>query len=481
MFITMKKSILFLLLNIFISTQVFTQKKNYNPNQKYSVAALHQDLDLLYHALDEGHPGIYRYTPKDSFTMAYQKIRTSFKDSLTEKEFRIACEPMIDLVRCGHTDLYPNTAINKYRKKHPAKDTPFSVVILQNKLYLLNIIKADTTIGRYQEIVSIDGRSSTEIIEKLCQTTTTDGYNMTHKTNGAIRSFSSYYRYLYGEQDVFQLQLKDSLGTIFEETITRDTSKAKKKTTAAITPKIKKSERNRKVTYPKEVKNTALLDIDAFAMKKTNQFYKKTFKTFQEKGIKHLIIDLRNNGGGSIMQATNLLKYLLKEPASFEFTHKLGKRSYQKHLTAKTAVSFTKLAFRFLPNKVENGMRTAIGKGKKKKKKYRFEGEIYVLTNGGSFSASCMVSSHLKDQKRAIFIGAETGGGQNGSNAIITPYLILPNTNARLRFPYWHLTHVISLPDVGRGIMPDYPISYKIEDVKTNKDKVMEKAWELIN
>ena len=39
-----------------------------------------------------------------------------------------------------------------------------------------------------------------------------------------------------------------------------------------------------------------------------------------------------------------------------------------------------------------------------------FKGKVYVLINGGSFSASSIISSNLKSTKRAIFVGEETGG-----------------------------------------------------------------------
>lgn len=463
---------------LFFCANTQAQKTDFDPDKEFSVEDLLQDLELIYTSLDEGHPGIYSYTPKDSLVMAYQKAKASIKAPMTEREFRLACEPLVDLVRCGHTDVFPPTELIKYRKKTPAKDTPFQCVILNGKLYLSHVVKKDTLLARYQEIQSIDGRPAQDIIKRLMLASTSDGYNNTHKLNVANRAFPVYYRYIYGERDSFKLVLLDSLGKEFAETISRDTTKAKKKLAPAA--KVSKKERFRKLTYPNEVSHSALLEIEAFQLRKHKKFYKKTFKELKEKGVKHLIIDLRNNGGGSIVQATNLLKYLLKQPAGFSFAHKPGKRTYKKHLKGKFPVGITKFAFSFFPNKKVNGMKVATPKSRKYKKKYRFDGDIYVLTNGGTFSASVMVSSHLKDQKRATFIGSETGGGQNGSNAVITPYLVPPNTKIRLRLPVWHITHLISLPDIGGGVLPDYPIEYSIDDVKNKNDKAKKKAFELI-
>jgi C-terminal processing protease CtpA/Prc len=43
-----------------------------------------------------------------------------------------------------------------------------------------------------------------------------------------------------------------------------------------------------------------------------------------------------------------------------------------------------------------------------------FKGKIYVMINGGSFSASSLISSNLK-LKRVTFVGEETGGAFNGT------------------------------------------------------------------
>ena len=57
-----------------------------------------------------------------------------------------------------------------------------------------------------------------------------------------------------------------------------------------------------------------------------------------------------------------------------------------------------------------------------------FQGKVYVLINGGSFSASCILSSNLQGSKRAVFVGEETGGTYNGTVAGRMPLLELPNS-----------------------------------------------------
>ncbi len=64
-----------------------------------------------------------------------------------------------------------------------------------------------------------------------------------------------------------------------------------------------------------------------------------------------------------------------------------------------------------------------------KPKKDRFDGQIYVLTDGYTASASTMVTSWLKQHSKALFIGQQPGGGYNGNNGgfaeVTLPNIIL--------------------------------------------------------
>jgi C-terminal processing protease CtpA/Prc len=109
------------------------------------------------------------------------------------------------------------------------------------------------------------------------------------------------------------------------------------------------------------------------------------------------------------------------------------------------------------------------------RKRNNFNGNVYVITNGRSFSMSGVTASYLKFKAGAKTIGEETGGTQTGSNAMISGRLILPNTGSIVQIPLYHLNHAINVPDTKRGIMPDYPVNYSVFDKIMNKDKEVEK------
>jgi C-terminal processing protease CtpA/Prc len=66
------------------------------------------------------------------------------------------------------------------------------------------------------------------------------------------------------------------------------------------------------------------------------------------------------------------------------------------------------------------------------------------VTDGGSFSMSSYVAAKLQHQTGAVLIGSETGGGEAGSNAILTYNLTLPETKIRVNLPYYVINHDVN-------------------------------------
>ena len=93
-----------------------------------------------------------------------------------------------------------------------------------------------------------------------------------------------------------------------------------------------------------------------------------------------------------------------------------------------------------------------------KKDENAFGGKLYVMINGGSFSASSIISSNLKGSKRATFVGEETGGAYNGCVAGQMPMIKLPYSKIQMRVGLVAIKPFYSSELDGRGIFPDKEI-----------------------
>jgi C-terminal processing protease CtpA/Prc len=94
----------------------------------------------------------------------------------------------------------------------------------------------------------------------------------------------------------------------------------------------------------------------------------------------------------------------------------------------------------------------------KPRKRFHFDGDVYLIQGGYSFSATTLFINSLKGQSNVLVVGEETGGGSYGNSAVHLPQIILPNTKIRIVLPIYRLVMDASKPKNGRGIIPDLEI-----------------------
>jgi C-terminal processing protease CtpA/Prc len=110
--------------------------------------------------------------------------------------------------------------------------------------------------------------------------------------------------------------------------------------------------------------------------------------------------------------------------------------------------------------------------------KNHFDGSVYILQGGYTFSASTLFTSPLIKQKNVTIVGEETGGGYYGNSAMMIPTIKLPYSGLLFRLPLYRLVMDKTRPK-GGGVMPDVlvdPSSYAIKqgfDIKLETVKKM--------
>ena len=72
---------------------------------KFELEELTKDYAVMRTALEEAHPGIYRYTTKEKLDLLFDRLQTDFNTTMTEIEFFRFIAPVIVQIRCGHTGI----------------------------------------------------------------------------------------------------------------------------------------------------------------------------------------------------------------------------------------------------------------------------------------------------------------------------------------------------------------------------------------
>ncbi|HXB43818.1 MAG TPA: S41 family peptidase, partial [Puia sp.] len=358
-----------------------------------------------------------------------------------------------------------------------------------------NIDRRDSILKRGTVIKSINGLTSRQLRDTMFDYMVTDGYSQTGKYQSLSNGFNfgSWYKNIYGLEDKLDIYYYDREGNekqtivpVYDplaDTLKRETGE-----------KMPFHDLNRKEIKQLRLFNTRNLQIDtsgstAFMTLNTfsngnqlKRFFRQSFRTLSENQIKNLMIDLRSNGGGDAGNSTLLTKYIITKKFKLaDSLYAINRSSrYDKYIEKSF---WYKVLMVLVTSKRADG-KYHFGYFERhyfKPKAYpHYNGDVYLLIGGNSFSATTLFAGALKGQKNVTLVGEETGGGYYGNNAWMIPDVTLPNTGLRFRLPKFRLVADKSRVKDGHGVMPDVLVLPTAEAIKKGIDIKTVKATEII-
>lgn len=466
----------FFLLPLLLFTGYFTCAQQTSPpaEKKFTAQQLLTDFDVLTAAIQTHHPSPYRYITSDSLALYASHIKNRIHDSLTEHEFHLLVREYILQVRCGHTVARPSKSWYAIQAAH-SLPFPFEVLLYDNRIIIRQSNSEELTLKPGTEILTIDSIPAKTIIAQMNAIQSRDGFGTSFVNHSVQNLFHTYLYFLYGTKNTYHISWKNKDGETGAASVKGIKKRTPVKTTAPDSVLFKHQFSSAwSSLYLAKEKNLALLDINSFGSKKRKKYYRNVFRTLEKNKIQHLAIDLRDNGGGYFPNGMRLLRYFSRETFSFSFNRSRTKLKKSRYARMNFISRLTKTLFRLAQDPVKkNGIRDYRIRYKPIKKNH-FNGRVYVLTNGGSFSMSGHTAAFLKHKVNATMIGEETGGAEEGSRAILNHQLVLPQTQIIVYIPYYNLDHQIPAASHGRGIMPDITTYHSINDHLENTDRDIE-------
>lgn len=478
---------------------VSTRTYNYNVTQrKFAPGELRKDFSVMRASLEEAHPGIYWYISKQDLDFKFDSVYNTLTDSITMMEFYKRAAPVVAQLRCGHTRLLMLSPrlFRKELKESKAKGksllNDLEYRIEDDKLYVIKNPTANKLLKPGDELVSVNNKAIRNILDTARTLFSSDGFNTTHYDRALEKNPYGWYRLFNKQADTLHLQIRDSTGlkdTVYIRKISNDTSKLSRKNEPVAKPKkiprYKGQDEHGKplldLTYLNSDSTTALLKVRSFSFTgdNHNRFYRESFADIRKNHVNNLILDLRYNGGGTLLASRNLFSYLTDSPFVFLGKTYANKRFYKAPIPLIYQVNYYLRSLFMFKKDAEHGYIVNL-KGSKplKPEADNYTGNLEVLINGYTFSASSLLSANLKEINRATFIGEETGGGFNECSAGQLPLIKLPNTNLILRLPLYRLAPDTSTPVKGRGVFPDVELVPKVSELKDGTDPEVEKAME---
>ena len=455
--------------------------------QKYAAVDLQQDVIILKQILEANHPGLYTYTPKNSMDLYFNSTLQSITDSLNEFQFKNKLAWLVSHIRCGHTSVSHSKAYQNAVQKVKQPQFPLLIKAWNDSLVVINNLrKSDRIFKRGTIITSINGINNRQLLDSMFSFINTDGYNNNFKDQISSFNFPAFYKIAFGLTDTFNIGYIDSSGKnvtavvpLFNPIV--DTTAHADLLSPNLTHKqlrqLKKLA-DRKLSIDSAT-STAYMQLNTFSGSGFRSFFKHSFKQLKNVGIQNLIVDLRLNGGGNISNSTLFTKYISNH--SFTIADSIEAKNKSLRYSHFIHPSFIYwLSMQFFARKKEDGAYHFNYYEKhqyKPKSTNHFDGNVYFIQGGYTYSASCLLLSVVKGQHNVTLVGEETGGGGYSINAVHLPIIKLPNTGLQVELPLYRMILHNTGSEKGRGIMPDIniqPTAAAIQngvDIKLNKVK----------
>lgn len=452
--------------------------------KKYAPAQLKQDAEVFNNVSLAMHPAIGVYESRSYYANLFNHFTNQLNDSLTEKQFRLKLKLVVDELHCGHTEVMASKQTYRELNNQKLNYSPYLFLPVHDKLYMVANLgkKQDSAFKKGMEVVTINGIACDSMIRYCKRFISGDGRNETAKEHYIQLAFNSYFLSLFGRPDTFDIDYRN--GQMIKH-IKYPAIKLKAlpplplgKSNDSLLVKFKRAKI--KYRYLDNDKNTLVMKIERFSHKGYNKAYRRIFKHLKENDSQNLVIDLRNNGGGSLANSYKLLTYLVEKPEPQTLRTAIKNYPYRKYTRGNIAFKFTRAIYKLVGKKITVNDTDNFVYTIKPRRKNHFKGKVFVLINGGSFSASSLVAAYLKNNNRAAFIGQETGGAIEGCNAGVTPYYKLPNTHLKIRVPAFRIVHDVSPKITAHGILPDHPVEYTVKDILSRRDLELLKLKELL-
>lgn len=477
--------LIFVVTLIILSTLLTAQENvGFNPKNKFPTDSTKSWTREIMNEVSKSQPGFYRYTSKARFDFVIDSTIQTITDSLTTLEYYRKLKPLFAQIGCLHTSVTLSEQYSNHIKK-TSKLIPIEVFINKNKqVFITKNYSENKMVPLKSEIISINDQPISEILDILYKAIPSDGYNQTLKTLMMHYRFPFWYQSMISTTDGFSIETRtnDQIRNYYVHGVSEEAF-----------PSFESIERAKEKQLKFETKDeTGFLTIHSFAksiIKKNGQnfdkFIQQTFKTLNEQQIKNLVIDLRNNTGGTDGNAVFLASHFFDQPFKY-WKHQVEMTEYM----AKQFKIWYRIFYK-IPKKVDS---TYYWKGAnwwlskefnyykvQKPARYNYKGNVYLITNGACMSSCSDVVAILSYNNRAKVVGQETGGGYQGNTSGMMPTEEI-HANLKITIPLQKYTNAVDLTEnIGRGTIPDYVITSTLDDCIEKKDVEMEFINQLLN
>ncbi len=462
--------------------------------QRLSVAQIGRDIGILKQAYAHIHPGYTRYTEASALDPAWNEIENQAVDrgGMTISEFYLKIQKVLTLIRCDHTKANLPPSMRKERSEKPYY-LPFRWVWINDRAFV-SITEGQIGLSKFDEILTIDGKTIGSLVDEVKEYIPYDGVTEWSRNSGISESLE----FMGGAVDHFGALLwpiSAHAGITYrsEDNQIRSIQVARinhKQWQQLATLENRAANFKDAVSYQRIGKDIALIRVDTFVNYRDpvdpREIYEPIFRSIHDEGRTAVILDLRDNGGGSTDASHGLFSYLTTKPTRLKldmFTKTLDFDEFRPYVSTwdERMLDPWRIAFKKNANGTYSLRHWFTDElDKIEPEKYAFPGRIIALTSQSNSSGSTDLLSVLRATRDVTLIGEKTGGSEEGPTAGLLFTLTLPESGITTRIPVFQSINNVRGFERGLGLMPDIEVPMTVSAFRNAEDPALEAAISLL-
>lgn len=292
------KIIIYAVLVLFLCSTAFGQKLS--PAQQIS------DFDDLCSKLESVHPDLYLYQSKKEYENNKMKIKASMTDSIRISDFYFKIAPFIANIKDGHSMMLPPITSDfvSYVKKD-GKTMPLRIKAVENVFVVDYPIVMNSGFNEGDTIFSINGVDSKDILKRA--------YDLwgSEKDNGikeaAVNTYLSllfWHMYRWDDSYVFMVKHGNTIEKKHLEGVPQSMAMKVRRERLS-----KNKPESFSCKFSSDYTQATLIIRNVYNEKALKEFCDSVFKEINYRKIPEIIIDMRNNTGGSSQCVERLISY----------------------------------------------------------------------------------------------------------------------------------------------------------------------------
>lgn len=419
----------------------FADNKNLSAQQTLTLKQQQEDFTIFKTSMQEMHAGVYWFITPERFNKLYDSVYATLKEGEEAEQFYLKVRYCMAALKHGHDGVdykgEPGIAyrINSLHKS--SRYMPFVLQFLDRRLYIINNCSSNKAIPNGSEILRINGKPVKEITNFLKQYIFANGNNETYRYAqlGEYYQFHYLYQMLYGNPSFYNIEIMPfnkkkkitvQVNAVLPQTIADEYKKQNGKDI---------NDWGKLIEYKllDAKQKTGYLKLETFSSYRIEQGGEKIdsviaskFLQIKNDSVKNLIVDIRNNEGGddSWMETISYFKAIPPNDGEGLPYLQSDKYTYIKHIVQTEDNKQLLQIFEHSPYELID--KTPDGRFKLKPQytehdtkgrdlqKNAFNGKVYLLQNGLTFSAGFAFAGKLnylmdKDGSYLKVIGEENG------------------------------------------------------------------------